>query len=87
MGLQLLNCYGQLFYQPCFAETLESAATGMVRKNRMEKVPLRDMKKINKKKRGSSDVVTYVSSNITAVRLKDNKSVNAISTFTCKQRI
>ena len=31
---------------------------------------------------GSSDLVTDVSSNITAVRWKDNKVVNALSTFT-----
>ena len=40
-----------------------------------------------KEKRGSSDVVTDVSSNITAVRWKDNKVVNAVSTFTGKQQI
>ena len=42
------------------------AATGTVRANRMESVPLRDMTKMNKEKRRSSDVVTGVSSNITA---------------------
>ena len=41
----------------------------------------------SKEKRGSSDVVTDVSSNITAVRWKDNKVVNAVSTFTGKQQI
>ena len=45
------------------------------------------MVKMNKEKQGSSDVVTDVSSNITAVRWKNNKVVNAISTFTCKQPI
>ena len=53
----------------------------------MENAPLRDTVKINKEKRGSSDVVTDVSSNITAVRWKDNKVVNAISTFAAKQPI
>ena len=62
-------------------------ATGTVRANRMENTPLRDMVKMNKEKRGSSDVVTDVSSNITAVRWKDKKVVNAISTFTGKQPI
>ena len=42
------------------------AATGTVRANQMESVPLRDMTKMNKEKRRSSDVVTGVSSNITA---------------------
>ena len=42
------------------------AATGTVRANRMESVPLRDMTKMNKEKRRSSDVVTGVSSNINA---------------------
>ena len=44
------------------------AATGTVRANRIENAPLRDMIKINKATCGSSDVVTDVSSNITAVR-------------------
>ena len=63
------------------------AATGTVRANRMENAPLRDMVKTNKEKRGSSDVVTDVSSNIAAVRWKDNKVVNAISTCPGKQPI
>ena len=45
------------------------------------------MVKMNKEKRGSSDVVTDVSSNITAIRWKDDKVVNAISTFTGIQPI
>ena len=53
----------------------------------MENAPLLDMVKINKGKRESSDVVTDVYSNITAVRWKDNKVVNAISAFTGKQTI
>ena len=40
------------------------------------------MVKINKEKHGSSDVVTDVFSNMTAVRGKDNKVINAIFTFT-----
>ena len=48
----------------------------------MENAPLGYMVKMNKKKRGSSNVVTYLSSNMTAVRWKDNKVVNAICTFT-----
>ena len=60
------------------------AATGTVRANRMENTPLRGMVKMNKKTRGSSDVVTDVPSYITAIRWKDNKVVDAISTFTGK---
>ena len=45
------------------------------------------MVKMNKEKQRSSDVVTDVSSNITAVSWKDNKVVNAISTFTGKEPI
>ena len=55
------------------------AATGMVRANRMENAPLRDMIKIDKEKHEWSHVATDVSSNITAVRWKDNEVVNAIS--------
>ena len=62
------------------------AATGTVRAGRMENAPLRDMVKMNKEKGGSSNVVTDVSSSITAVRWKDNKVVNVISTFIGKQR-
>ena len=61
------------------------AATGKVRANRMENVLLWDMVKMNKEKRGSSYVVTDVSSNINAVCWKNNKVVNAISTFTGTQ--
>ena len=53
----------------------------------MENPPLRDLVKIKKEKRGSSDLVTDVSSTITVVCWKDNKVVNAISTFTGKQPI
>ena len=51
----------------------------------MKNDPLRIMVKMKKEKRGSSDVVTDVSSNITAVRWKDNSVVNVISTFPGKQ--
>ena len=63
---------------------MRAAATGMVRAKQMENAPLRYMLKMNNENRGSSDVVTDVSSNITAVRWKDNEVVNAISTFTGK---
>ena len=53
----------------------------------MENAPLRDMVKINKEKRGSSDVVIHVSSNITAIGWKDSIVVNTIFAFTSKQPI
>ena len=63
------------------------AATGTVRANQMENAPLEDMVKMNKEKCQSSDVVTDLSQTIIAVRWKDNKVVNGISTFTSKQPI
>ena len=45
------------------------------------------MLKLEKEKRGLSDVVTDVSSNITAVGWKDNNVVNVIFTFTGKKPI
>lgn len=65
---------------------MEFAATGMVKTNRKENAPLQDMVKMNKEKRGSSDLVTDVSSSIRAVCWKDDKLVNTISTFTGKQQ-
>ena len=53
----------------------------------MENAPLQDLGMIVKESRGTSDVVTDVSSNITTVRWKDNKIVNALSTFTGKEPI
>ena len=61
------------------------AATGTVRVNRMENTPLKDMKSVQKEKRGSFNVVTDSSSNIRAIRWKDNKGVNGLSTYTCKE--
>ena len=63
------------------------ASTGMVRANQMENAPLWDMINMNKKECGSSDMVTDVSLNITAVHWKDNKAANAVSTFTGKQPV
>ena len=57
-------------------------AKGAVRANRMKNAPLRDMVKMNKKRCGSSDVFTDLTSKITTVPCKDNKTVTAISTFT-----
>ena len=53
----------------------------------MENAPFWDYVKMNKEKRGSSDVVTAVPLNITAVSWKDCNVANAISTFTVKQPI
>ena len=53
----------------------------------MEKASLRDMIKMNKEHRGSSDVVTDVSSEVTVVRWRDNIVMIAISIFTEKQPI
>lgn len=61
------------------------AATGTVRVNRMENAPLDDMKLMQKEKPGSSDVVTDISSNITAIRWKYNKVVNGLSTYAGKE--
>lgn len=63
------------------------AATGTVKVSRMENAPLKDISEISNEERGSSDVVTDVCCNITAVRWKDNKVVNAMSTFTGKEPI
>ena len=60
------------------------AVTGTVGTNQMENAPLQDIIKMNKEKRGSSYVVTDVSSSITSVRMR---FVSAISTFTGKQPI
>ena len=60
-------------------------ATGTVRVNRMENTPLKDMKSVQKENRGSFNVVTDSSSNIRAIRWKDNKGVNGLSTYTCKE--
>ena len=60
-------------------------ATGTVRVNRMENTPLKDMKSVQKENRGSFNVVTDSSSNIRAIRWNDNKGVNGLSTYTCKE--
>ena len=78
------------FTSPKLLRHLQSkgvAATGTVRFNRMENAPLKDMKLLQKEKRGTSDVVTDTSSNITAVRWKDDKIVNALSTFTGREPV
>ena len=83
----VLNNY---FTRPALLRHLRAmgvAATGTVRASRLENAPLRDMLKLEKEKRGLSDVVTDVSSNITAVGWEDNNAVNVIFTFTGKQPI
>ena len=57
--------------KPSFAEALEcngSCCNRNGERNRMENAPLQDMVKMNREKRGSSDVITDASSNITSVR-------------------
>lgn len=61
------------------------ATTG--RAKQMEKAPLQDLGKITNESRGTSDVVIDVSSNISAVRWKDNKIVNALCTFPEKKTV
>ena len=60
------------------------AATGTAHVNWMEKAPLKDMKSMQKEKRGLFDVATDMSSNITAIRWKDNKVVYGLSKYTSK---
>ena len=82
--------YHIVFYKPCFAEAIERNGSCCNRKDESKAnghVPLRDMVKMSKEKRGSSDVVADMSSKITVVCWKDNKFVNAISIFTGKQSI
>ena len=53
----------------------------------MENVPLQDLGKMTKESRGTSDVETNVCSNITPVRRKYKKVVNALCTFTGKEPV
>ena len=72
------------FTSPAFWRYLSAkglAATGTVRANRIENSPLQDMVKMNKGKRGSSDVATDMPSNTTAVHWKDNKVHNFYITW------
>ena len=84
---QQTSCNADLQLSYCHGHSLlvEVAATGTVKANRMKNDPLWIMVKMKKEKRGSSDVVTDVSSNITAVRSKENNVVNVIFTFPGKQ--
>ena len=61
------------------------AETGKVRVSRMENAPLKDMKSMQKDKRGSFDVITVISFNKTAIRWKDNKIVNGLFAHTGKE--
>lgn len=63
----------------------EIAATGTVRTNRLENAPLQDLGRMTKEIRGTLDVVSDLSPNMTAVRWKDNKIVNSLSTLERKQ--
>ena len=61
------------------------AATGTVRACRMENPPLKSIEEVNKMDRGASDVSVQTKSNIAAIRWKDNKVVNVVSTFVGKE--
>lgn len=61
------------------------AATGTVRTNRFENAPLQDLGRMTKEIRGTLDVVSDLSPNMTTVRWKDNKIVNSVSTLERKQ--
>ena len=82
--------YHIVFYKPCLAEVIERNGSYCNRKDESKAngtCSMGDMVKMSEEKRGSSDVVTDMSSNITVVCWKDNKFVNAISIFTGKQPI
>ena len=64
--MQITNCFTSSALLR-HLRAMEVAATGTGRANQMENAPLRDMVKINKKKCRLSNVVTDVSSNISAV--------------------
>ena len=61
--------------------------TGTVKTNGVENAPMQDLGKMANNSWGTADVVTDVCSNITSVRWKDNKIVNAMSKFTGKEPI
>ena len=63
------------------------AVTGTVRLNRMEEPPLETVRAMEKKERRESDVAVETSTNMAAVRWKDNKVVNILSTFVGKQPV
>ena len=56
-------------------------ATGTIRANRTEKAPLQDIKVMEKKPRGTHEVVVDVNSDLAVVRWKDNKVVTVASTY------
>ena len=68
----------------CILKAKGIAATGTARINRVENVPLRPIKEMEKLQRGASDVVTDKNSNLMLVRQKDNKVVTVASTFVGK---
>ena len=63
------------------------AATGTVRLCGMENPPLKDVKMMEKEARGASDVAVDANINMAAVRWKDNKIVNVLSTFAGKEPV
>ena len=61
------------------------AATGTVRANRTEKVPLQAVDDMKKQARGISAVVNDKKSNVALVRWKDNKVMTVASTLYGKE--
>ena len=69
----------------CHLQKQPIAATETVRLCRMGNPPLKSVKEVKKLQRGTSVVAVETSSNVSAVRWKDNKVVNILSTFAGKE--
>ena len=69
----------------CHLQKQSIAATGRVRLCCMENSPFKSVKEVEKSQGGTSVVAIETSSNISAVRWKDNKVVNVLSTFAGKE--
>ena len=69
----------------CHLQKQPIAAIGTVRLCRMGNPPLKSVKEVKKLQRGTSVVAVETLSNVSAVRWKDNKVVNILSTFAGKE--
>ena len=69
----------------CHLQKQTIAATGTVKLCRMGNPSLKSVKEVEKSQQGSSVVAIEMSSNISAVRWKDNKVINVLSTFAGKE--
>ena len=79
-----------IFTRPNLLRILKAkgiAPTETVRINSVENAPLGPIKEMEKLERGASDVVTDKNSNLTLVRMKDNKVVTVASTFVGKMSL